>query len=69
MFVQVGGSDSRLSVSSPSSLPRLHAHRSQPSLAHAQVDHHEQPSLAHAQVDLHNGWVGFWYPNPILFLE
>ena len=35
--VQVGGSDSRLSVSSPSSLPRLHAHRSQPSLAHAQV--------------------------------
>jgi len=33
---EVGGSDSRLSVSSPSSLPRLHAHRSQPSLAHAQ---------------------------------
>jgi len=30
---EVGGSDSRLSVSSPSSLPRLHAHRSQPSLA------------------------------------
>jgi len=34
---EVGGSDSRLSVSSPSSLPRLHAHRSQPSLAHAQA--------------------------------
>merc|ERR1719323_549863 len=30
---EVGGSDSRLSVSSPSALPRLHAHRSQPSLA------------------------------------
>ena len=33
ILLQVGGSDSRLSVSSPSALPRLHAHRSQPSLA------------------------------------
>ena len=47
-LLQVGGSDSRLSVSSPSALPRLHAHRSQPSLAQViKLDflncHHHQP--------------------------